>query len=108
MNPRRRTVDAAGGRRRRDPDAAEKWTQRNLDAISEMPDHALRIERDDADLSVGKILRNGAGARTERVVSIRNRQLDLLDAHLEHIARLRAFNEDRPGENMPTRSFVRH
>ena len=71
-----------------------------------MRDHAFRIERDDAHLRVGKVFGNSAAARTERVVGIRNRQLDRFDSDFEYVTRLRAFDEDWPGENVPARSFV--
>ena len=106
VNSGRRTVDASRGRRRRDADAAKEWTQWNLDAIGKMRDHAFRIERDDAHLRVGKIFGDSTAARAERVVGIRNRQPDLFDSDFEHVTRFRALDENRPGENVPARTFV--
>src|SRR2546421_9683320 len=50
------------------------------------------------------LFRSIATSRTERVVSVGNRQLDVFDSNFEHIARLSAFDEDRPGENVTARS----
>ena len=47
-------------------------------------------------------------ARPERVVGVRNRQLDGQDFHFQHVAGLRVFDVNRPGENVSAGAFVFH
>src|SRR5437588_6165041 len=108
MNPRRRAAGAARNVRWRNADAPKEWPQRNLDPIGKVRDHSLLVERNDAHLRVRKILRQKPTSGTERVVSVRNRQLDRFDTNFEHVTRLRAFDKDRPCKNVPARSFVRY
>ena len=108
MNPGRRARDAARNVRRRDTNAAKEWMQRNLDPVGKVRNHSFLIERNDAHLGIRKILRKKSASGTESVVSVRNRQLDLLDSDFEYVTRLGTFDEDWPGENVPTRAFVRN
>src|SRR2546423_14058726 len=106
MNPRRRAANPSRNVRRRHADAAKEWMKRNLNPDGKVRHHPFLVERNDTHLRVRKILRQKPAPRTERVVGIRNRQLDLFDSDFEYVTRLRAFDKDRPGENMPARSFV--
>src|SRR5438132_1482281 len=108
MNPRRRARDAARNVRWRHTDAAKEWMKRYLDPVRKVRDHSFLVERNDAHLRVRKVLRQKTTSRTERVVSIRNRQLDLFDSDFEHVTRLCALDKDWPSKNMPTRPFIRH
>ena len=92
---------------RRVAHAAEKRMQRNVDARSEMRDAFLLVERNDFHFRVRKIVGEVAASRAERVVGVGNRQLDFLDADFEHVARLRVFDVDRSGENVPARPLCR-
>ncbi len=55
-----------------------------------------------------EILRQKSAGRPERIVRIRNRQLDGHNAHLQRVPRFGAFNVNRPGQNVPARPLVRH
>ncbi len=46
------------------------------------------------------VARQHAALRAEAVRGVRHRQLDLLDAHFQRVARLGAFDEDWAGEYM--------
>jgi hypothetical protein len=86
----------------------KKGPQRNLDPRAELPHHAPGIEPDNLHPRSLKILRQHAPLGDEAGEAVGNDQLDLLDAHFERIARLGAFDEDRPGENVPGRPLVLH
>ena len=80
--------------------------QRNLNAVGKVRHHPRFIQRNDADLRVRKIFGQKAAPRTERVVSVGNRQLDRFDSDFQHVTRLSSFDKDRPGQNVSARSFV--
>src|SRR5580704_6648986 len=105
-DPGRPAVPAPGGFRRRVAHAAEKGMQRNLDAGREFGDHALFIERNYFYFRVRKIVGKIPVAGAEGVVSVWNGKLDGENLDFEHVAGLRVFNVNRPGENVPARSLV--
>src|SRR5262249_42947139 len=107
MHPRRPAVDSTGDLRPRHANAAKERPERNVDALGEVCHHPFLIERNDPHLPVRKILRPDTTPRTERVVRVWNRQLDLLNSHFEDITGFRAFNEDWARQNMSTWTFVR-
>ena len=62
---------------------------------------ALPIERDDRDGAPAlAVLAHEAAAA---VVAVVDRQIDRQHLHLERVARLRAFDKDRTGEDVPAR-----
>ncbi len=67
----------------------------------------LRIERDDPHLRVAVVFGNEPALCAEGVVRVRDGEVDLLDSHLEHVARVGAGDIDRAGEDVPARPFVR-
>src|SRR5882672_12615379 len=105
MNPWRVAAEFAGSLWRRHAHAAEKWMQRNLDSWREFRHHPLFIQRNYFHLRIGIILGQESAARTKSVVSVRNRQPHRNDPHLQHIARLRILNINRPGKNVPARTL---
>src|SRR5439155_19117673 len=105
-NPRRSAVEAARAFRRGVAHAAEKRMQGNLDARREFRDHAFFIQRNNFYFRVRIIVRQIAAPRTERVVGVRNRQLDRQDFYFENVAGFRAFDVNRAGQNVPARAFV--
>ena len=100
--------EAAGAFRRRVAHAAEKGMQRNLDARREFRHHALFIQRNDFYFRVRIIVRQIAAAGPESVVGVRNCQLDCQDFHFQHVANFRAFNVNRPREDVPAGPLVLH
>jgi hypothetical protein len=71
-----------------------------------MRHHAVPVEWDDFDSRVRKLIRQKTGARPKAVVRIRNGEPDRLDTHFERVARLGAFDVNRPGENVSAGSFI--
>jgi hypothetical protein len=71
-----------------------------------MRHHAVPVEWDDFDPRVWKFIRQKTGTRPEAVVRIRNGKTDRLDADFEGVARLGAFDVNRPGENVSARPFI--
>src|SRR5207248_3243181 len=66
-----------------------------------------RGERNEHPARIRKLRRDVAAPRTERIVSVGNRQLDIFDSNFEHVARLGAFDKDWASENVTARPFVR-
>ena len=106
--PRRSAIEAARAFRRRVAHAAEKGMQRNLDARGKFRHHALLVERNDFYFRVRIIVGQIAAPRPERVVGIRNRQLDRQNFHFQHVADFRAFDVNRTRQNVSARAFVLH
>src|SRR5438128_2579765 len=106
MNARRHTTNPTGGWRRSNSHAAKERPKWNLDPFSKTSHHALLIERNDLRPETRKILRQKTTKWAEGVVGVRQRQLDLLNAHLEGIARLGTLHVDRPSQDMSTWSLV--
>ena len=108
VDARRRAVDAARCGRRGHAHAPEKRPQRHVDARQKMGHHFLRIERNNAHFGVAKILRNEAALGPEGIVSVGNSQINSLNAHFQHVARLGPLHENGAGKDVPARSFVGH
>jgi hypothetical protein len=106
VEPRRSAADAARSLRRRDAHTPKERPQRNLDPIGKVRYHAVPVEWDDFDSRVRKFIRQKTGARPKAVVRIRNGEPDRLDTHFECVARLGAFDVNRPGENVSARSLI--
>src|SRR5258708_963207 len=106
MYPGRRAVDLSIGFRRRNAHAAKKRMQRNLNPRAKLRDHALAVERNDLDARVGKVVRQEGGAKAKPVVSVRNGQIDLLNANLQRIPRLRVFNVYRAIQYVASRTSL--
>src|SRR5215831_19127435 len=100
MNARRSTVDFSVRLGGRDPHAAKKWMERNLNSRREFRHHALSVQRDDLDLAVGEILRQKTTSRSEAIVGIRNGEIDLLNTHFQGVARLGFLDKYRPIQNV--------
>src|SRR5438067_3250517 len=107
MHPGRRARHAAGNFRRRYTDAAKERMQRNIDAVREVRDHLLRVERNDPHARIRKIFRDVPASGTERVVGVWNGQLDFFNPNFEHVTRLGVFYKDWASENVTARPFVR-
>ena len=88
--------------------AAKKRPQRYVNARREVRYHLLFIKGNDAHLRIAKILRDKAAFRPKSIVGVGNGQFDGLDAHLQHVAWLGPFHENRAGEDVPAWSFVGH
>src|SRR5215467_7457110 len=99
MPARRIAAHASELRSRRDTHAAEERLERDDDARRELRGHLLRVDRNDArrDLAVA-VLRQDAAAAVVAVIDV---EADRENLYLEHVARLRALDEDRSGENVP-------
>ena len=80
--------------------------QRNFNAVGEFRHHALAVQRNDFHLGTAKILQEKTAGRTERIVSVRNGELDGNDAHFQGVAGLRAFDVNRAGEHVTARPAV--
>src|SRR6185437_1980729 len=100
VHSRRRAVEPAECGIRRVTYAAEEWSQRNVDAVGEVSEHLLLVERDYAHSGVAEILGQKAALAAERVVRIRNRQVDLLYAHLQHVTRVRPVHVYGAGQDV--------
>ena len=74
--------------------------------VAEVAEHVDRVELDDLASCdcAGEILGQEAAPRSERVARVVDRRPDGLEAHLEHVARVRAFDVDRTGENVAARA----
>ncbi len=107
-NPWRSAVEAARVLGRSVAHAAEKGMQRNLDARREFCHHALLIERNNFYFRVRIIVGQIAAAGAEGVVRVRNRKFYGQNFHFQHIANFRAFNVNRPRQNVPAGTFVLH
>ena len=80
-------------------------TPKNGASVSSVPHgsdaHAARaIDRDVAEHRLVEILRQRAGERADHVVAPVGARLDLLDADLQHVARLGAGDGDRAGDDV--------
>src|SRR5690348_12826545 len=106
VNARWRAADPSHGAGWRVADAPEKGTQRQLDSGGEVRDHLLLVERNDLGARVVVVFGEPAAPRAETIVRVRDREVDRLDLHLEHIARIRAADIDRPGENVSAGTAV--
>src|SRR5262249_2673578 len=102
----RRAADAARRFGRRHAHAAEKWAQRDFDTVAEARHHPLLVQRDYLHLRVWVIFRQKASSRSEGGVGVRDGELDGLNPPFEHVARFRAFDINRPGQNMSAGTFI--
>ncbi len=107
-NPRRSAVEAARALGRCVAHAAEKGMQRNLDARSEFRHHALFIQRNDFHFRVRIIVGQIATAGAKAVVGVRNGKFYGENFYFEDVAGFRAFDVNRPRENVPAGPFVLH
>src|SRR5215831_7541034 len=101
MNSRRGTVDTSIRLRRRDPHAAEKWTQRNLNSRRKVRPHEFPVQRDDLDLAVGEILGQKTAIRCEGIIGVRNGKIDLLNTHFQSVAGLGFLDKHGTVQNVP-------
>jgi len=107
-NPRRRAVEAARTFRRRVAHAAEKRDAVESRCRREFRHHPLFIQRNDFHFCVRIIVGQIPAARAERVVGVRNSEPYGQNFDFEHIANFRAFDVNRPGENVSARALVLH
>src|SRR5215469_6821893 len=105
-NSRRGTIDTSIRLRGRDPHAAEKWTQRNLNSRGKVRHHAFSVQRDDLDLAVWEIFGQKTAIRREGVISVRNGEIDLLNTHFQSVARLGFLDKHGPVQNVPSRASI--
>jgi len=92
--------------RRRHAHAAEEGMQRDLHPRRELRHHAVAVERDDPR-AVGTVAVRRQKP-TAAVVPVRDREVDLENAHLEHVARVGSFYIDGTGEDVSAGPFVGH
>jgi len=104
MSKRFSAADLSGGSG--DSHAAEERMQRNVDARSEVTDHLLAIQRNDAVAAIGEFHREKAAMQTEAVAREVRIDIHLEDLHFEDITRLCFGNLYRPGKDMAARSFL--
>src|SRR5262249_34354548 len=78
--------------------------QRNDDPVAEFAEHSNGVELDDLRFAaLRKVFRKEAAAIAVRVARVVDRRADRLEAHLEYVARVGAFDVDRPRENVSAR-----
>src|SRR5436853_497573 len=106
MHPGRTAVYAARDLGRGHAHASEKRMQGNLDTFGEARNHLLFIERDYLHPRIREVFRQEPAARPERIVGVGYCKFDRLYSDLEHVARLRGFDEDRSGQDVTARPFV--
>src|SRR6185312_13661107 len=107
VHSRRRAVEPAERGIRRVTDATEEWSQWNVDAVSEVREHLLLVQGNYAHSGVAEVFGQKATFSAECVVRVRNRQIDLLYAHLQHVTRVRPVHIYGAGENVSAGSLVR-
>ena len=101
---RARTDHQEVARRRHRHDAHE-WRQRHLDVWREQRDIAGDIELDDLRRGRREEIAQHAGARPGIVDPVWHAQIELVDAHLQHVAALGALHIERPGQHMAAQSL---
>ena len=74
----------------------------------ELGDVALQVERMTSSGALEILRGQHAALRAEAVVGVWNGDADLLDAHLQRVAGLGAFDIDGAGEDVAARAFVLH
>src|SRR6202158_4053504 len=82
--------------------------QRTLNARREFRHHPLLIQRNDFHFRVRIIVGQIAATRSEPVVRVRNGKFYGENFYFEHVAGFRAFDVNRPSENVPAGPFVLH
>ena len=102
----RTTSDAARRKGWRNPHASKKGTQRDLYTGRQHRDVSFEIERDDTRSLIGKPLGQCSPTGTKEIDGEILDDLDLEKADLEDVAGLRAFDRDRPDQQMW--SFLTH
>jgi hypothetical protein len=80
--------------------------QRDLHPGRELRHHAAAVERNDPRAPCTVAVRRQKP--TTPVVTVRDREVDLEHAHLEHVPRVCAFYIYRPGENVSAGALVSH
>lgn len=89
-----------------DAHAAEKGMQRDVDARSEVTDHFVAVERDDAVAAVGELHRKEAAVEAEAVAREVGIDGDFEDLDFEEVAGFGFGDGDGAGENVAAGAFV--
>ncbi len=109
VNAGRAAADAAHGRVGRQAHGAEeRLVDRHHDALGDRGGLRLAVDRDDAAPERGELFRQRPVIGTLAVVAVVERKIDVDDAHFEHVARHRAADLDRPGEDVRTGAAILH
>jgi hypothetical protein len=96
MDAGRATADAAHRRIRREAhDAEERLVQRDNDALCHLAGLRLAVDRNNAGPKRGEFVGQCAGIGPLAVEAVVDGEIDLKNAHFEHVARLRAPHLDR-------------
>ncbi len=89
-----------------DPDCAREGRQRNLDTGSEFRHLAIEVEVEVLDLPLREAVRELAEHAWHVEIRGVGARHDLVDAHLEHVARLSAFDVHWPCQSMGTATRI--
>ena len=105
----RSAADAAHGAGRRDAHGAEERAiERHHHAARNLRSLGRAIDRNDALPKGRELLRQRAIVGALAVVAVIDRETDIENAHLEHVAGLGAAHFDRTGENMRAGAAILH
>src|SRR5215831_6412796 len=109
MDTGRTTADPAQRNIRSDTHRTEeRLIDRHNDTARDLRRLALAIDWDDPTPERGELVGQRAGIGPLAIESPVEREVDLQNAHFEHVTRHRALDLDRSGEHMRPRAAVLH
>src|SRR5690242_3905704 len=109
VDARRSAADAAHGAGRRDAHGAEEWAiERHHHAARNLRGLGRAIDGNDALPKGGELLRQSPIVGALAVVAVINREADIENTHLEHVAGLGTTHFDWTGENMRAGAAILH
>ena len=104
VGSRRPARDAADQRIRSHAYGSEEWSQFEGDAGSELRGPRTRVETNELEAHVGKIVWKRAAAWNEAGHSVRMEELEPEHLHFQHITAFGAFDPDGTGQRMSART----
>ena len=104
VGSRRPARDAADQRIRSHAYGAEEWGQLEVDAGSELRGSRTRVETNELEAHVGKIVGQRAAAGNEAGHSVRMEELEPEHLHFQHVTAFSAFDPDGTRQWMSART----
>jgi hypothetical protein len=102
-------ADASEACPRRNTEGAKEWScQRDHYAGRDPRGLGRKVDRDDAPEDAGELVRQGARVGALEVVAVADREIDLLDADLQHVTRHGAVDKNRPAQDVRPGAPVLH